>query len=74
MENAADIVMDFCRIIDRRDAGLRNGTAMAKLEARAQRWRVEQRRQGESGSTLPQVVRESAENKENEPRTRKKVA
>lgn len=74
MEDPHDIVMALCRIIDRRDAGLRNGTAMAHLEARAQRYRRDARRQGKGVSTRAKVVRESADGNENTRATPQKAA
>lgn len=48
MEDPADILMDLCKALDARDAGLRYGEAMRKAHSRALHWRVDERKRREA--------------------------
>lgn len=74
MEDAADLVADWCRYLDRKHAGMRTGPELLSLEARALRWRTERRRECAGSSTQSQVVSGSPERNEHERRTSHKAA
>jgi predicted flavoprotein YhiN len=67
--SAEDIVRLLCRALDQKAVGVRYKQNMLRAEAAALRWRVKNRHVGEL-STPVQVVRQSADIKENKSGTR----